>query len=525
MKNSIKRLGIVLIALITALTMIVSTSAATLTVKRTDGTVKDSSVFSAYRVLTWDAREGSSVYTNIKNEAAFDAFFGDAAYGSYDLEKITALSAEEMASLTTALQHYVSDHGVEVTATSEDGVFTNLDNGYYLIIETSTSSESATVASKAMLVSVPSYDSAAGEWTSDIVVVAKDSKVTDDKKIVENGESVDANVASVGDEIAFNYTSDIPKYDAASTNIVYYITDTFSRGLTFNRASLKVTADGINLTENVNYTVATAEGENGATVLTINFDYETIKTYSSVLAEYTATLNENAVIGNSGNVNSANLTYTRNPDSVTTGKPGDTTTTPDKKTITYTGEIALTKSDAEGNPLAGVEFEIYSDAECTVPAKCYEVEITTIYNDDNTVKETVKTLKPISGSAVSDENGVVRFVGLIDGTYYIKETKALDNYNLLTDVIEVVVSVDNVPDVVVTGDEQVTWSASAVLGDETLTVDSSSGVISFSVINTQGVVFPGTGGVGTAVFTVSGLTLLAAAVILFTFYRRKAASK
>lgn len=65
----------------------------------------------------------------------------------------------------------------------------------------------------------------------------------------------------------------------------------------------------------------------------------------------------------------------------------------------------FTKTDTEGNPLGGVEFTMYEDDACTIPASVR-------YSRDT-----------------SRNNGRVVFTDLKDGqTYYIKETKPLEGY-------------------------------------------------------------------------------------------------
>lgn len=67
---------------------------------------------------------------------------------------------------------------------------------------------------------------------------------------------------------------------------------------------------------------------------------------------------------------------------------------------TLRGEIIFTKTDGLNFPLAGAEFTLYYDADCTTAAE----------------------------TAVSDENGTVRFSPLPSGTYYLRETAAPPGY-------------------------------------------------------------------------------------------------
>ena len=46
----------------------------------------------------------------------------------------------------------------------------------------------------------------------------------------------------------------------------------------------------------------------------------------------------------------------------------------------------------------------------------------------------------------SDENGLFKVIGLDDGTYWLKETKAPDGYNLITDPIKIEIKATTVND-------------------------------------------------------------------------------
>ena len=83
--------------------------------------------------------------------------------------------------------------------------------------------------------------------------------------------------------------------------------------------------------------------------------------------------------------------------------------------------ITFTKVDENGEGLAGAEFKIFSDADCT----------------------------QLKGTATSGNNGVVTFGNLeysknADTKYYIKETKAPDFYQPLNSVITVTINKSNV---------------------------------------------------------------------------------
>lgn len=167
--------------------------------------------------------------------------------------------------------------------------------------------------------------------------------------------------------------------------------------------------------------------------------------------------------------NKANIDFT-NKNDVTGEKESKPTTV----TVT-TGKIALTKVDgADNKTLQGAEFELR----------------------DKDGKVVVVEGKEVKG--VSDANGVIQWNNIPYGNYQIIETKAptykkddgtTGSYQLLKDPIDVA-------------------------------VDADHQAIKLNVENNKsGWVLPTTGGMGTVLFTVVGLLLMAAAA--FVFFRKK----
>ena len=96
---------------------------------------------------------------------------------------------------------------------------------------------------------------------------------------------------------------------------------------------------------------------------------------------------------------------------------------------------------------------------------------------------------------VTPENGKLDIDGLDLGTYYLRETKAPDGYNLLADPIEITI-VDNA-------------GGSALAPKVEIPVEY--------VENSSGVELPSTGGMGTTIFyTLGGLLAVGAVVLLVT---------
>jgi LPXTG-motif cell wall-anchored protein len=98
---------------------------------------------------------------------------------------------------------------------------------------------------------------------------------------------------------------------------------------------------------------------------------------------------------------------------------GTTQTVDSNKNVSYSvtvqntkdnGQVVFTKVNGSGQALAGAEFTVYTDQDCTTVA--------TITSGDETTNAVF----------TSDANGIVTIVGLEPNTYYVKETKAPSGY-------------------------------------------------------------------------------------------------
>lgn len=162
----------------------------------------------------------------------------------------------------------------------------------------------------------------------------------------------------------------------------------------------------------------------------------------------------------------------------------------------HTGGIVLRKTDAAGNPLAGAEFRIARSAtEFGSDILMLEEEVVPV-----TYQQFHGTRDMSAGkvsAVVTDENGVAVMYGLAYGTYYIVESRAPEGYNLLTQPITVII------------DE------ASHLTEEEGWKDADGRIVDNTVriVNTK-FVLPSTGGWGIRVYVVTGLWVMAAAVIL-----------
>jgi fimbrial isopeptide formation D2 family protein/LPXTG-motif cell wall-anchored protein len=411
---------------------------------------------------------------------------------------------------------------------------------------------------------------------ANVSIDAKADAPTINKVIEENSDEKQYNQVAIGDVVNYKVTSRVPAMDGYN-KYYFVVNDTMSKGLTFNN-DVVITLGGTTLSAN-DYTVTTSDlGTDGTAIKIVfkNFIGYNDKTNAAIVIKYSATLNENAVIGSVGNPNKVDLLYSNNPNYDYQGtdeplKDEPTGTTPESMTITYATEIEITKVDATNHDttLAGATFKIegtslnivlvtgeeYVTAE-SVTASTVLVNSNVYYKlndgtytttdpsgdniDTSKYESTTQTYKlvkvenkviqktsPVSYEVTSDENGILKFTGLSAGTYTITETQSPSGYNLLTDPITVEISwaQPTSPTLPTAGTEASAWTATYTLVDggtsNNATIDSD-GHVTFSIENNKGTVLPSTGGTGVKVlYTVGAILAIGAAVLLITRRRMK----
>ena len=359
---------------------------------------------------------------------------------------------------------------------------------------------------------------------ADVPTVEK--KVQEDDKDITNGENEnygegynDVADWNIGDAVPFKLIGTLPTNLSDYDTYQYIFHDTLSEGLDLNRDSIRVymasdkagTKDKKELhgytvnvpgTEEENqcsFEVAFADLTNSETV------GEEVTANKYIIVEYTATLNKDAEIGLPGNPNRVYLEFSNNPNS---GGEGDTGKTPEDKVIVFTYELDATKvegGDGEnaGKKLKDAEFKLY-DANGKYVIVDDEGKVTGWADNE----EGGSTLK-------SGEDGLFKVIGLDDGTYYLKETKAPDGYNMITDPIKIEIKATTVNDQEWTAMEGPSDALTALeikvtVGSTTTSGngDTESGIVETDIKNNKGAELPETGGMGTTIFYVLGAILV-----------------
>lgn len=406
----------------------------------------------------------------------------------------------------TKANNITADATATVSADASNGkytaTFTGLGYGYYVVAVPGATLANAK-SQYATLVSVHST-----KVDADI----KGDLPTVDKKVQVDGTGKDATDAKIGDTLTFTLTSTIPDMSAYDT-YTFNFKDTLSKGLTFGQVK-SVKVENVTLTENTDYTVTTPTASNNNTLTVAMKDFKKKQQANAgkkITVTYTATLNENAVVGGAGNVNSATIQYSNNPSTNGTGE-----SEPSKvRVFTYGFTVDKYTGDYGENAtrLAGAEFTLAHKDGSAISF----VQVSAGSATANAVYRVAKADETGTTTITTPANGKVVFEGLKNGEYTLTETKAPAGYNKLASAIGV--KVDGQNNGTDTTHATVTITYNNDNNGSNYNQTASNGVI--PVQNNSGVVLPGTGGMGTIAFTVIGVLVIALGVV-WTLKRKNA---
>ena len=451
--------------------------------------VADQDALSAFKILDAYYNSASNVitYEFTTEFKAFQASETGAAYSSWKIEDYYNLSGEgkaaEFEALAIKYATYVKANGLTGTAMNMGGGQATLTTaaGSYLILPT------AAVNVYSVMVANLDFVANGNEWKlNTAAVTAKASKPTLTAGV--NNAGYASTSIQKGDVFNYILSSVIPAYPTSALNTQYYMTAEIPETISLTGIQNIVVKDGDTvLTTNADGTVTkgadvvasiaytSAAAEEAASVLTVNFDLSKIGA-TSVEVTVPVTLNDlaytDAYLGkehvSTFKLNYSNDPYAANGESIAIIEAVKAAGADDIQVFTYGMDITLT--NAEGTKLSGGSFSICEDATCS---------------------------KVIQSGLTTDANGFVKFAGLKDATYYVRQDTAPTGYRLMTTIEPVKV------------------------GPTATGTAEADGYYSATFTNAAAGILPSTGGVGTLVFTVIGILVIGVAFYFVIVYRRK----
>ncbi|HIY63440.1 MAG TPA: SpaH/EbpB family LPXTG-anchored major pilin [Candidatus Mediterraneibacter stercoripullorum] len=503
------------------------------TVQNADGSATEKRTLSN---IEWgNGINGEALLGALKGTTAFRNC-EDAADVADVLENYRTDSSEIKAFADIAGQHLTTRSGFSNTCVNGEYTITDLEAGYYLVkdLDKSLSGVEGDAYTDFILKVV---DDTEAQPKSDVPSVEK--KVQEDDKYKRDGGYGEGynDVAdwNIGDDVPFKLIGTVPDNLDDYKTYKYIFHDTLSAGLTLNVNTINVyvasNKEGTDkaLISKEYYRVRTSDTADKCSFEVAFVNLKAVPSVTAgkyIIVEYTAKLNERAEIGLPGNPNKVYLEFSNNPNS---GGEGDTGKTPEDEVIVFTYELDVTKiSGEEGiaeTPLPGAEFKLYRQA---TGADGNTVTEYVIVNVDG--KVTGWTQNEADGSVLTaDANGQFKVSGLDDGTYYLKETKAPDGYNLNSTPIKIEIDATTnngqnwagTPEDALTN-ISVTDDSSDVEIDKANT-SANEGKVSIKVKNYPGSDLPETGGMGTRVIYALGVILVlgSGAVLIARKYFRK----
>lgn len=430
------------------------------------------SIYKIFDVVSYDTSVSpSKIVYKVTSEWKDFFAIGNAGVKYITLDKNdqvskTSLDASNAADFAKDAIEWANTKKIKATASEvagENGVrFTDVADGYYLV--------------NTSLGALCSLNNVTG---NNALVSEKNSVPSVEKKVKNGSVYDDSNSAKIGDTVDYQTTITIT---GNVKNVVLH--DKMEKGLTFDNNSVKVKVDNGDVVVS-NYTLTTSNLSDGCTFeIEFKDDYiANLPAGTQIIVTYSASLNENAVIGPTGNKNDTWLKY---------GNGGSVT----DETKTYSYSFDLVKTDNSNKLLAGAQFELYTNKNCTD-----KVALVEDGNDYRVASATEKaTTNFTSAVIVSNDTSKITVNGLKGETsYWLKEIKAPEGYNELEEPYKFIMGADNM---------------SATLNG---TQWGDGGV---HVINNAGTVLPSTGGMGTTVFYVVGGGLMAVAVVLLVTKKR-----
>lgn len=298
-------------------------------------------------------------------------------------------------------------------------------------------------------------------------VDAKKTPIQVNKKVLDTD-----NVTKTGDILTYTVSTNVPYINPTDTDKSFYAYDELTGAEYVNTDQATITLNGEDVT--ASYPISFVNNKFSVDL-------------STMINDANSYAGEQVVITYQVKVTSENDTITNKA----TAGHKDGNQYGSKESKTYEGNITLTKYGEKNVTLANAGFEVRKDGAADA--------LTFVKLFDGVYKYVPADTEGAVTEVVTDANGKVKVQGLDIGTYKFKEVTAPQGYSVNTTDVSATLEVA----------EKDNGTASGVLTQNTSMKDTKLGAL------------PSTGGMGTYLFTIIGVVVMAGAAGAFFMSRRK----
>lgn len=486
-----------------AATFPTETTTGTITIKKTDSNgnvisneLDDMGNFKLYQIASVAQQKGEDntfrlVYTttnaDVISQEALNTLISKADSVSY------------VSNIAENLQPVKDQLKDEVAALEKSS---DLPFGLYLVVEDK--APSGYVAGAPFFVQLPSMESDATtsttQWFTDVVAHPKNASNDLTKKIVlEDGTEVDNDTVSANSTITYKVSGTVPyltEGEIAAEDAKISISDTLNAEgkLTFSEQNIIFNFYNSKTDKVEPIGQETLRTEDGDKSFTLEIsDKDKLAKYTGKYFEVTYTVKVGAISAeDAANLNINKATISKNSEA-----------NPEQPEVpVYTFGIRITKTGVneagtDSEPLKDVTFGLYEDNNGTISSTA----ITTATTD----KDGYLTF---DGLDADDNNGA--------GTvYWLKEESTVNGYTLLANPIKVTL----IP--VISADGNSCTVNYKIDNQDNVTEDTDR-VADVAVENQKGFSLPETGGMGTYLFTIGGIVIMAGAAFALIAMKKRA---
>lgn len=378
----------------------------------------------------------------------------------------------------------------------------------------------------------------------DVTAYVKSDLIPGDKTITSEDAVTDyGSDFAIGDTVPFEIVTAFPSYADNYTEVVFNVTDTFSEGLT-NKEDVVITitgADGteVSATEDTDYTIV--YGTDPTIKIEFDSDFVLENGGADVEITYSAIINDDAALNLNPNTNGFVIEFTNGPDGTSDDIEGKTY----QYTFAIDGKIMGTNEEVE-KELVKVSLDengdpVYEETEGETTTSYYPLAGATFKLTNSATGQVYYATTDsdgLFGPATVGGTEYPGFVGLDAGDYTFIETVAPTGYAVDGQTHTVKIETEFYDADVL--EEGTIVAHKGELKNYTLTIDGlkqqytatyEGGTVTeftqtdedaFAVIkNTKLSKLPSTGGMGSYVFTIAGVVVMAGAAGIFFMNRRK----